>query len=117
MDTQSTLPFGSPQEVREEVRERIRAFGPGGGFVFNAVHNIQALVPVENVLAMYRAAREYGTLSACAWTARPRRSGYVTRDSEEERPEDDNSKIENRCEFRVSTLSLLSHGTAFWRNL
>ncbi len=60
VDTQGTLPFGSAQEVREEVRERIRAFGPGGGFVFNAVHNIQALVPVENVLAMYRTAREYG---------------------------------------------------------
>jgi len=60
VDTQSTLPFGSAQEVREEVRERIRAFGPGGGFVFNPVHNIQALVPVENVLAMYRAARESG---------------------------------------------------------
>ena len=60
VDTQGTLPFGSPQEVREEVRERIRAFGRGGGFVFNAVHNIQALVPVENVLAMYRTAREYG---------------------------------------------------------
>jgi hypothetical protein len=60
VDTQSTLPFGSPQEVRAEVRERIRAFGAGGGFVFNAVHNIQALVPAENVLAMYRTAREYG---------------------------------------------------------
>jgi hypothetical protein len=61
VDTQGTLPFGSPQEVREEVRERIRAFGPGGGFVFNAVHNIQALVPAENVLALYRTAREFGT--------------------------------------------------------
>ena len=60
VDTQRTLPFGSPQEVREEVRERIRAFGPRGGFVFNAVHNVQALVPVQNVLAMYEAAREYG---------------------------------------------------------
>ena len=60
VDTQATLPFGSPQEVREEVRERIRAFGPGGGFVFNAVHNIQALVPAENVLAMYRTAHEFG---------------------------------------------------------
>jgi hypothetical protein len=60
VDTQSTLPFGSPEEVCEQVRVRIRAFAPGGGFVFNAVHNIQALVPVENVLAMYRAAREYG---------------------------------------------------------
>jgi uroporphyrinogen-III decarboxylase len=61
VDTQRTLPFGSPQEVRQEVRERIKAFGPGGGFVFNAVHNVQALVPVENVLAMYQAAREYGS--------------------------------------------------------
>jgi hypothetical protein len=61
VDTQRTLPFGTPQEVRTEVRERIRAFGPGGGFVFNPVHNVQALVPVENVLAMYQAVREYGS--------------------------------------------------------
>ena len=60
IDTQKTLPFGSPAEVHQEVRERIRAFGPGGGFVFNAIHNIQALVPAENVLAMYRTAREFG---------------------------------------------------------
>lgn len=61
VDTQRTLPFGTVEDVRREVRERIRAFGPGGGFVFNAVHNIQALVPVENVLAMYEAARGYGS--------------------------------------------------------
>jgi hypothetical protein len=60
VDTQRTLPFGTPQDVRREVRERLRAFGAGGGFVFNAVHNIQALVPVENVLAMYETAREHG---------------------------------------------------------
>ena len=60
VDTQRTLPFGSPEEVRREVRQRIQAFAPGGGFVFNAVHNVQALVRVENVLAMYQAAREYG---------------------------------------------------------
>ncbi len=60
VDTQRTLPFGTPEEVRREVRERLRIFGSGGGFVFNAVHNIQALVPVENVLAMYEAAREFG---------------------------------------------------------
>ena len=60
VDTQATLPFGSPREVREEVRERIRAFGPGGGFVFTAVHNIQALVPAENVLTMYHTANEVG---------------------------------------------------------
>ncbi len=58
VDTQRTLPFGSREDVRNEVRERIRAFGPGGGFVFNAVHNIQPLVPVENVIEMYKVARE-----------------------------------------------------------
>ena len=58
VDTQRTLPFGSREDVQKEVRERIRAFGPGGGFVFNAVHNIQPLVPVENVVEMYKTARE-----------------------------------------------------------
>ena len=60
VETQSTLPYGTPQDVRRQVHERMRAFGPGGGFIFSAVHNIQALVPVENVLAMYEAARELG---------------------------------------------------------
>lgn len=60
VDTQRTLPFGSPEEVRREVAERIRTFGPGGGYVFNAVHNIQAKTPVENIVAMFEAAREYG---------------------------------------------------------
>jgi uroporphyrinogen-III decarboxylase len=58
VDTQNTLPFGRPDEVYREVRERIRIFGEGSGFVFNAIHNIQAKVPVENVLAMFRAIRE-----------------------------------------------------------
>jgi uroporphyrinogen-III decarboxylase len=40
--------------------ERLKAFGPGGGFVFNTVHNVQARVPIENVLAMYEIARERG---------------------------------------------------------
>jgi hypothetical protein len=60
VDTQRTLPFGTPDEVRREVRERIRIFGPGGGFVFNPIHNVQAQTPVENVLAMFEAVREYG---------------------------------------------------------
>jgi hypothetical protein len=60
IDTQRTLPFGSPDDVRREVRERLKLFGPGGGFVFNAVHNIQAQVPVANVLAMYETARNCG---------------------------------------------------------
>ena len=58
VDTQYTLPFGTPDEVRREVRERIRIFGRGGGFVFAAVHNIQACTPVENVLAMFETVRE-----------------------------------------------------------
>ena len=60
VDTQRTLPFGTPDEVREQVRERIRIFGKGGGFVFNTVHNVQGNVPVENLLAMYETVREYG---------------------------------------------------------
>jgi hypothetical protein len=53
VDTQRTLPFGTPDEVRKEVRERIEIFGRGGGFVFNSIHNIQAKTPVENLLAMF----------------------------------------------------------------
>ena len=60
VDTQRTLPFGTPEQVRDEVASRLRAFAPGGGYVFNAVHNIQAKTPVENVLAAFEAAREYG---------------------------------------------------------
>ena len=60
VDTQSTLPFGSAEEVRRQVCERLKQFGPGGGFVFNAVHNIQAQVPVANVLAMYDTALNWG---------------------------------------------------------
>jgi uroporphyrinogen-III decarboxylase len=53
VDTQHTLPFCAPDDVREEVFERIRAFGPGGGFVFNTIHNVQPNSPVKNVLAMF----------------------------------------------------------------
>jgi hypothetical protein len=60
VDTQSTLPFGSADDVRRQVGERLKQFGPGGGFVFNAVHNIQAQVPVANVLAMYDTALNCG---------------------------------------------------------
>jgi uroporphyrinogen-III decarboxylase len=61
VDTQHTLPFGTPDEVRQEVGERIRVFGPRGGFVFNTIHNIQARVPVENLIALFEAVRDYGT--------------------------------------------------------
>lgn len=60
VDTQKTLPYGTPGEVYDEVRERVRLFNDGGGFVFNTVHNVQANVPVENVEAMFRALAEAG---------------------------------------------------------
>ena len=60
VDTQRTLPFGTPDEVRAQVRERLEVFGKGGGFVFNPIHNVQASVPVENLLAMYETVRECG---------------------------------------------------------
>ncbi|MGO9209727.1 MAG: uroporphyrinogen decarboxylase family protein, partial [Terriglobales bacterium] len=66
VDTQHALPFGSPDEVRAEVRERLRIFGPSGGYVFNTIHNVQARVPVENVLAMYEEVREFGHYRAMA---------------------------------------------------
>jgi uroporphyrinogen decarboxylase len=59
-DTQQVLPFGTPSEVREEVKRRIDDLAPGGGFVFNQVHNIQAGVPPENIMAMYEAVHEFG---------------------------------------------------------
>ncbi len=58
IDTQHTLPFGTPDEIRRQVRERMRAFGPGGGFVFSAVHNIQAGIPAANLVALFEAVRE-----------------------------------------------------------
>ena len=58
-DTQKTLPFGTPDQVRAEVLERCRVFSKGGGFVFNSIHNIQARTPVENIVAMLDAVREF----------------------------------------------------------
>jgi hypothetical protein len=55
VDTQQTLPFGTPDEVYAEVSERIRIFNKDGGFVFNSIHNVQAGTPVENFRAMLRA--------------------------------------------------------------
>lgn len=58
VDTQDVLPHGTPQQVKDHVRRNIDALAPGGGFVFNPVHNIQADVPPENVAAMMEALRE-----------------------------------------------------------
>ena len=60
VDTQKTLPFGSVEDVRREVSSRLKIFGKGGGYVFNSIHNIQAGVPIENVLAMYETVRDCG---------------------------------------------------------
>ena len=58
VETQTTLPFGTPEEVYNEATDRIRIFNKGGGFVFNAVHNIQPNTPVENIKAMVEAVRD-----------------------------------------------------------
>jgi hypothetical protein len=59
VDTQKTLPFGTPAQVREQVLRRCEILAPGGGFVFNAVHNVQARTPVQNIVAMVEAVKEF----------------------------------------------------------
>ena len=59
VNTQKTLPFGTPGQVRDEVLGRCEVFSKDGGFVFNAIHNVQAKSPVENVVAMIEAVREF----------------------------------------------------------
>lgn len=59
VDTQRTLPIKKPSQVKEEVRRLIDVFGQGGGFVFNTVHDIQANVPIENIMAMLEVVQEY----------------------------------------------------------
>lgn len=61
VDTQKTLPFGTPDQVYDEVRNRIATFNQNGGFVFNSVHNIQGNTPVENIEAMFKAVRDSRT--------------------------------------------------------
>lgn len=60
IDSQHVLPFAKPDEIREHVRKNLEIFKPGGGYVFNCVHNIQVGVPAENIVAMYDAAYEFG---------------------------------------------------------
>ncbi len=61
-DTQSTLPFGKPEEIREQVKERMEILGKNGGYVFAPCQDIQADVPTENVAAMFEAAKEFRVL-------------------------------------------------------
>lgn len=60
IDSQHVLPFATPGQIIEEVKRMVEIFKPGGGYVFNNVHNIQAGVPPENIVAMYEAAYEFG---------------------------------------------------------
>jgi hypothetical protein len=59
VDTQRVLPFGTPEEVREQVLQRLEIFGKDGGYVCNTIHNIQANTPVENIVAMVNAIKEF----------------------------------------------------------
>jgi uroporphyrinogen-III decarboxylase len=59
VDTQRVLPFGTAAEVREQVLRRCEIFAPGGGFVFDSIHNVQASTPVENIVAMLDAVHEF----------------------------------------------------------
>lgn len=60
LDCQQTLPFGTTEQVADEVAQHVRVFKPGGGYVFAPVHNIQAGVPAENVVAMFDTALAEG---------------------------------------------------------
>jgi len=60
IETQTVLPNATPQEIKDNVRRNIDALAPGGGFVFNTIHNIQADVPPQNIVAMVEAVHNYG---------------------------------------------------------
>jgi uroporphyrinogen decarboxylase len=60
VDTQGILPTGTPQQVKDDVRRNIEALAPGGGYIFNTIHNIQADVPAANIIAMWEGLQEYG---------------------------------------------------------
>ena len=58
-NTRQVLPHGTPAEIKRHVWERLEVFAPGGGFVFNTVHNILPDVPPQNIVAMYEAIAEF----------------------------------------------------------
>jgi uroporphyrinogen decarboxylase len=60
LDIQELLPFGTPAEIRDGVRELLEAYAPGGGYVFAPAHEILPEVNPANIVAMYDAAREFG---------------------------------------------------------
>lgn len=60
IDAQHVLPFAKPDEIIEQVQRNLEIFKPGGGYVFNNVHNIQSGVPPENIVALFDAGYEFG---------------------------------------------------------
>jgi uroporphyrinogen decarboxylase len=60
IDAQHVLPFAKPDQIRDHVRKNLEIFNPGGGYVFNNVHNIQVGVPPENIVALYATAYDFG---------------------------------------------------------
>ncbi len=59
VDTQRVLPFGTPEEIGAHVKQNIEIFGKGGGFIFNTIHNLQAAIPTENIMALFDAVARY----------------------------------------------------------
>ena len=60
IETQEVLPFGTPGQIKDQVKKNLDALAPGGGFVFNTIHNIQSEVPPENIMAMWNTLEEFG---------------------------------------------------------
>jgi uroporphyrinogen decarboxylase len=60
MDNQDTLPFGRPDDVRQEVADNYAILGAGGGYILAPCHNIQSVTPPENIVAMYQAGYDLG---------------------------------------------------------
>jgi len=60
IDTQKIFPFGTPTVVKDEVKKVLDIMAPGGGYVFATVHNIQADVPIENIISMLETLKYYG---------------------------------------------------------
>jgi uroporphyrinogen decarboxylase len=56
-DTREILPCGTSEQVRSHVREQVKILAPGGGFVFQQVHDVMANVPPQNIIAMFDAVR------------------------------------------------------------
>jgi uroporphyrinogen decarboxylase len=66
IDTQGTLPFGTPEDVRNEVRARVETFRPYGGFTISPSQHLMTDIPAENIAAMYDAAYEFAWLDGPA---------------------------------------------------